>query len=204
MASLKKCKTCKKQVSSEAPSCPHCGQANPVACFPYSARVLTPTGPKPIGEMKRGDSVLSFDSNSGQVSLCTVTRRIDHQASSLLAVHTVGSASPLLVTSNHPLLTLRGWVQAKRLRNTDQLCVVNEKCPKPLRVTAVTQSDHTETLHNLHTTQAHNFIVEGFVAHNFVYFRKIRSVWHRWFVDPPVEQAARLKGTPESASLAGA
>lgn len=164
------------------------------SCFPYSARVFTPTGSKPIGTIEQGSSVLSFDVANGQLSLCTVTRRIDHKPSPVLAVHTVGCTKPLLVTPTHPLLTPSGWVEARRLREADQLCMVTGDSQELVQVCAVIESAQMESLHNLHTTNAHNFVVEGFVAHNFVYFREVRSIWHRWFVDARAKQSALSHG----------
>ena len=47
MADLLKCRTCDKQVSSEAPACPHCGQPEPdSASWKLEVRRLIGAGQK--------------------------------------------------------------------------------------------------------------------------------------------------------------
>jgi hypothetical protein len=45
-------------------------------------------------------------------------------------------------------------------------------------------TEPAEPVYNIHTTGEHNFIADGVVAHNFTEFRRLRTLFHRLFIDP--------------------
>lgn len=154
-------------------------------CFPASSLILTPAGWKPINEFERGDSVISLNVASLSLSICSVTKRLDHPAAPIIQIETDLGIRSVFTTPNHPFLTKRGWIQAGQLEHGDLLVGLHTVDGHAAKVTSVTRTDKIESVHNLYTSGEHNFIVDGFVVHNFAYFRTIRLLWHRLFVDPP-------------------
>jgi hypothetical protein len=153
-------------------------------CFPASTLILTPAGWKRIGRIQRGDEILSLDRNLGRLKACKVTRRLDHHRSLIWEVHTSCHAKPVLSTAIHPFLSTRGWIQASLIEAGDDLIGIQTTNSCRARVVAVVKTNRLEPVHNLYTTGEHNFIADGFVVHNFAYFRAIRTLWHRLAVDP--------------------
>ncbi|HTE44523.1 MAG TPA: Hint domain-containing protein [Gemmatimonadaceae bacterium] len=185
MAYTTSCKTCKKTVSNEAKTCPHCGQPDP-ACFPAWTLVLTPDGYRPIGEIAVGDRVLSYDRRSGSLSVSHVTRRVDYSPTAIWRIGLADSAK-IDTTRDHSFLTTRGWVPTRCLRLGDRLVRsgVNEGAMSgDRRVVDVGPLSRVEPVYNLYTSGEHTFVVHGCVVHNFTHFRAMRTLWHRLFVDP--------------------
>jgi hypothetical protein len=59
----------------------------------------------------------------------------------------------------------------------------------------VENCEQLEAVYNLHTEKEHNFIVNGIVAHNVAWFYRLRSAFHRLFVDRlavPCDRAAEV------------
>jgi len=153
-------------------------------CFPSSTLILTPSGSRRIAEINVGDQVIAFNKGKATPCISTVTQRLDHSNAMLWEIHTSAKSEPLRCTAIHAYLTPRGWVQACQLRMGDELLGFNFQGTFRAKVTEVTESNKFEVVHNLYTTGEHNFIADSFVAHNFSYFRVLRTLWHRVFIDP--------------------
>ncbi len=153
-------------------------------CFPSWTRVLTPSGWARIADLEAGDLVLSFRRQTGRMRTCIVTKRLDHLPAQLWVVGTHGTSQIVTTTEFHPFLTRRGWVLTNRLRFDDELVTLEGH----RRITLVRKTEKYDVVHNIHTSGEHTFIVEGgVVVHNFAYFRALRSLWHRAFLDPKGE-----------------
>ena len=152
-------------------------------CFPSSTLILTSTGWRQISSIDAGDQVISFNQGDSAPCISTVTQRLDHSKAILWEIHTTANSEPFRCTAIHAYLTTRGWVQARQLRTGDELLGLNLQGTFRAKVTDVTESNKFEVVHNLYTTGAHNFIADGFVVHNFSYFRDLRTLWHRVFID---------------------
>jgi len=155
-------------MQAAAPAAP----AAKAACFPASAKVLTPRGYRSIASLNVGDSVIS-----GKMRVETVTKKLTHSPAEVLCVFIEGRANPLRTTHHHTLLTKRGWLRADQMRVGDELVGPNAGRVARFGVQAA------EPVYNLHTTGDHTFVVEGVVAHNFTEFRGLRTMWHNLFVD---------------------
>lgn len=158
------------------------------SCFPASSLIFTPDGWKPINEFERGDKVISLDVFSMRLSICSVTKRLDHPPAPIIQIETDLCNRSVFTTPNHPFLSKRGWLRADQLEVGEQLVGLHTVDRHAAEVTSVTRTDRIESVHNLYTSGEHNFIVDGFVVHNFARFRTIRSLWHRLFVDPPLSK----------------
>ncbi|HIA01173.1 MAG TPA: hypothetical protein EYN66_04585 [Myxococcales bacterium] len=167
-------------------------------CFPANARVLTSAGYRELGDLEAGDTVLSY-THSGQLAEERITRKVSYGRSKIYCLQLEGERSPIRTTSHHSFKTEQGWKQAAQLKIGDALIVLDAQGnAQQVRVTDFS-TEASEPVFNLHTTGAHNFIVEGAVAHNFTEFRILRTWLHRAFVDPwygswaPRQTSAALK-----------
>ena len=149
------------------------------ACFPASARVLTPYGYYALGQIQEGDFVVSGD---GKIE--TVTKKLSYPACPLARVSLEGR-TPLVTTMHHTVLTQRGWLRVDQLRKGDCL-----RGPTGGSVLAVNVGQ-SEPVFNLHTTGDCTFVVEGVVVHSFTEFRELRTMWRRLFSTEQPQFAAR-------------
>jgi hypothetical protein len=153
------------------------------ACFPSDARVLTPQGYRRVIDVVAGDLVIGYGED-GTLRTETVTRQLDHSATDILSIRFLDGKQPLRTTINHTLLTDRGWLRADKLKDGDCLSCVSGNRRMETRVVGSLVMEPAERVFNLHTTGAHNFVVEGVIAHNFTVLRTLRTWAHRLFVDP--------------------
>ena len=161
-------------------------------CFPATTRFLTPSGYRPLGDLDRGDSVISVD-QSGRLVTQRIARKVHYGPSEILCI-TAGEHT-LRTTAHHSLMTNSGWALAGDVAVGDTIqhitsCgVIADVCVSNVR------HEPPETVFNLHTTGPHTAVVEGMVTHNFNKLRWLRVRWHQWFVDPwvgPTQARAAL------------
>jgi Pretoxin HINT domain len=161
-------------------------------CFPSSALVRTPQGYELICKLNPGDLVICYDELSGTFPAREVTRRIDYPAAILWNIHIVGLPLPVATTASHPFLTTSGWKSAIQLASGDQLVAFDEHGgTKHETLLSVEITDRRQAVYNLHTAGVHTYIVDGLIVHNFLYFRRFRTYWHRLFIDQPEKAATR-------------
>ncbi|MBX3328250.1 MAG: Hint domain-containing protein [Nitrospira sp.] len=168
-------------------------------CFPATARVRTPQGWQEMGAITVGDTVLSYDAESGRTRARTVTKKLEYSPRTLWSIELSLSTSPILTTKTHRFLTQRGWIQAGKLRQGDHVVMVNETFATDVQeVRSVQRLPKQEKVYNLYTAGEHTYVVEGCVVHNFSVLRQLRTWWHRTFLDPqevvPGSVLASIKG----------
>ena len=153
-------------------------------CFPASALVLTPQGWKEMGKVEVGSIVISYDYVSGKAYPREVMKKLEHPHTTIWEVKLSLQSKPILTTSHHRFLTQRGWVQTRQLKSGDEILTVTERFVQSSdRVISVENRSTQEPVFNLHTSIEHTYIVSGCVVHNFAYFLKLRTWWHRNFKD---------------------
>lgn len=150
------------------------------SCFPSGALVSTPTGTRTIGSIRVGDIVHSYERKSRTITRRKVTRVLQHKPEMIYRIR-AGSLS-LETTSNHTLLTAKGWKKVSQLTLDDRLIHLDMGRVVEAGISWVSVHPQ-ETVFNLHTEREHNFIVNGFVAHNFTFLRRLRTWWHHHFKD---------------------
>ena len=93
-------------------------------CFPGYTPIETKNGPKPIGEAHEGDLVLTVGED-GKTVFRPVTHVFRRKPHSLMTIGLENGLS-LTCTTNHPILTQRGYVKAGEINRTDRVCVLWE------------------------------------------------------------------------------
>jgi Rad3-related DNA helicase len=136
----------------------------------------TMVGNKPIEQIKVGDSVPSYDEETGTLVERKVRRLFVSKPHALVRVR-LGERT-LTCTPGHPFLTQRGWVPAISLNVSDIVLSSKERC-----VSSWTRVDGVEILertgdgtfggacpdglvYNLEVEGTHTYLVDGLVVHN--------------------------------------
>lgn len=151
---------------------------NGAECFPAGTLVDTPTGKVRIADLEKGQFVLSY--NDGSLVPRQITRKLVYKPAKLMKVTFEDGGTPVIVTVSHSFLSARGWLAVKELRQGDDIL---QASATPRRIASVTSTGTTEPVFNLYTQYEHNFIADGCVAHNFTYFRALRTILHNLFLD---------------------
>lgn len=86
------------------------------------SRVITKNGCKTLKEVVVGDEILTHMGRFRKVNAVHVQGELP-----TLTIHTYNGRE-LTLAFDHPVLTTRGWVQAKDLTLNDQVCVVTSSC----------------------------------------------------------------------------
>src|SRR5207245_1966342 len=114
---------------------------------------------------------------NGQLRARRVSKLVTHSPQRLFSIETSDPQLSLVTTSNHTLFTNRGWIQADRICRGDELFTCWSDV-RP-RVSRIGTTDLMKPVYNLVTGWEHNYIAEGFVAHNFTVFRRTRTFFYK-------------------------
>ncbi len=159
-------------------------------CFPASALVETPFGKITIGQLRKGDLVMSMKDGT------LVERRITHKlmyAPKPLCQIVFESGATTVATASHSFLTPSGWRQLRSLKKGDVIEQVSATVKHGAHIREIVPSNIVEPVFNLYTEYEHNFIVDGCIVHNFTYLRGLRTILHNiLFDDVPAAWADRL------------
>ena len=148
-------------------------------CFPSSTRVLTPSGWRPIGELRPNESVVSLDVATEALASRVITHRIDYGQRQIWALKFNLDQAPLQVTSTHSFLCKNGWKRVAEIEPGDILLCSTTGGLVEKTVLSATATQTQSEVHNIYTSVDNNFIVDGgFIAHNFSYLRAVRSWLH--------------------------
>lgn len=143
--------------------------ASAVNSFTGDTLVATPTGRKPISQIRPGDEVIAFAEWSGQVQSEVVTDLILSNREQSVVTLTLDNGRTLEVTGGHPLQTAQGWRAAQLLLPGAELQTLRMNGVSGVsRVMAVTIRTEVVEVYNLEVSHAHNFFVgeDGLLAHN--------------------------------------
>ena len=95
------------------------GGLNSKFCFVAGTLVMTKQGYKAIEEIKKGDQVLSFNSNLGIYDYKDVVDVYVNETSELCHIKTKNDE--ILCTPNHSILTEKGWMLARDINTGDNI-----------------------------------------------------------------------------------
>ncbi|MFT3951679.1 MAG: polymorphic toxin-type HINT domain-containing protein [Oscillospiraceae bacterium] len=113
-------------------------------CFTGDTLVSTEDGQKRIDEIKVGDKVWAYNTQTGETELKAVTKVYIHETDELLHLYT--TAGTIDTTTNHPFYVVdKGWVAAGDLAVGDEIYALDgttsvvtgsqlEKLDKPIKV----------------------------------------------------------------------
>lgn len=95
-------------------------------CLPYDTLVETEVGLRQLGALAVGEKVWSYNEQTKERELKTITRIIKRPAQAKMYKIKAGQHE-IISTANHPHYTERGWVDAKDIKNGDTIYVTTKE-----------------------------------------------------------------------------
>jgi len=169
-------------------------------CFAADTKIWTIAGQRPISSLTTGEWIWAYDEPSRDFVPVRVKRLLKHSAHSLTKLTFMGNSDDIFVTPLHRFLRGTEWVSAQNLSVGDRLVSLEGGGPAELEVLTISEASRIEPVYNLHTEGHHNFIANGAVAHNFVYFPELRSLINKYFFEQnnPVGQVRQYPHLSEA------
>lgn len=124
------------------------------ACFPAGTLINTWSGNKNIEDIRVGDQVWSYDEETAEVNLKTVTATFENEVDATVEIRLEGES--IETTAEHPFYTRNGWKEAADLSIDDEL-----------KLKSGDWKEIKEVRFSYQKTKVYNFEVEG---------------WHTYFV----------------------
>jgi len=126
-------------------------------CFLPGTLVNTKGGLKPIEQLKVGDQVLSLeDGKKLQYNKVWFIYRAEHSSYYIIN-------GTIKVTGSHPFFVNGKWTRVEDIKPGDKLL---SKDLKPVVVKSIVRVDKPVRVYNFEVENAHNFFVQGILAHN--------------------------------------
>lgn len=140
------------------------GALNPSYCFIAGTMVMTAVGMKRIEEIKKGDTVLSYDDNAGRYEGMPVTDTYINETEELVEIN-VGDET-IACTPGHSFLTTKGWKKAGDLTDKDILKTLGDD----QKITEVIKKKLNSKIkvYNFNVMSCHTYAVGkiGVIVHN--------------------------------------
>ena len=128
-------------------------------CFTPDTMIMTPEGPHPIGSLRVGDIVISYDTTTGTRLTSKITGTEQVPADEVLVIN-----GRVRTTDVHPFFTQRGWVEGGQLVIGDEIFTASGSYE---RVASLIHQPYYGLVYNIHVeSSAHNFFADGLLAHN--------------------------------------
>jgi hypothetical protein len=132
-------------------------------CFLAGTSVLMGDGSyRNIEDIRAGDTIISFNVDTGEQEQDHVTRTFAHPVESAGDYYLVINGD-LRVTPNHPIFSNGAWVRAESLAIGDLLFTENGEL---VAVVSIDQVFDQVPTYNLEVESNHNYFAEGFLVHN--------------------------------------
>ncbi|QEF98220.1 hypothetical protein Mal15_22690 [Stieleria maiorica] len=131
-------------------------------CFPAGTLVHTETGKRAIETIRRGDKVLSQDTETGELSYQVVTQTTVRPPSATMRITVAGEE--ITSTDGHPFWVIgKGWTMAKDLNPGDRLQSIGES-----KAIEVTEGGTSVEAHNLIVDNTNAYFVgnAGILVHD--------------------------------------
>ena len=140
------------------------GAINPSYCFIAGTIVMTAVGLRRIEEIKKGDTVLAYDDNTGRYEEMPVTDTYINEIEELIEIKVEDEI--IACTPGHSFLTTKGWKKASDLNDRDILkTLVNDK-----NITEVIKKKLTSKIkvYNFNVMSCHTYAIGnvGVIVHN--------------------------------------
>ena len=133
-------------------------------CFVAGTQILTPTGKRPIEELRPGDFVLSWDEETGDVVECPVTEWYRREASAIIDIF-IG-VEKISCTPDHPFWVKgKGWMLAHQLKDGSILQIHEGKL---LKIDLIRRRHEVTQVYNVEIGEFHTYFVSTLeiLSHN--------------------------------------
>jgi len=140
-----------------------------IGCFVAGTPIATPSGTRPIEELRLGDLVLAYDERAGRVVERPVTATFTHPDQPVGALP-LSDGRVLRVTANHPIYLpdQQRYADAGALTRDERLLTLSATAQTSSLIAGpfqVTTADSV-TVYNITVAGEHNYFAEGVLVHN--------------------------------------
>jgi len=145
------------------------GFAGSNSCFVAGTRITTPSGTRPIEELRIGDVVLAYDESTGRVVARAVTATFIHPDQTVGALP-LSDGRVLRVTANHPIYLpdQQRYADAGELTGDERLLSLSASARTSSMIAGAFQAAAADpvTVYNITVGGEHNYFAEGVLVHN--------------------------------------
>ena len=128
-------------------------------CFVAGTLIETSDGQMTIEQIKTGDIVKTFNTDTNQVETATVTETFIHPHNSNRLIIN----NKINTTPEHPFYIDGKWVEASNLKVGDELLYIDESKHK---ITSIESDTTNQTVYNFEVEGTHTYFAEGYLVHN--------------------------------------
>lgn len=153
---------------------------NVFQCTDIHTLVMVPNGSVMIKDLKDGDEVLTVEPFSREVS---VTKIKNHfiKPSDRRVLKIMIAGREIIVTEDHPFLSLHQWVEAKDLDIGDYILIYDTSIygqPLYVDIKSITEEKDCMVADFETESENHSFIANGFVVHNCGMIKQALGIFH--------------------------
>ena len=145
------------------------GGDRPDSCFAAGTPIATPSGPRPIEELRPGDLVFAYDDQAARVVPRPVTATFVHLDQPVGALP-LGDGRVLRLTGNHPIYLpdQQRYADARELRGDERLLTLSGSAHISSLISGAFLASGTElvTVYNISVAGEHNYFAGGVLVHN--------------------------------------
>lgn len=146
------------------------------SCFVAETPILTPSGWISIGSLSVGDVVLSVCCDSFRLIPRKILRKKKAGTGRIWQINT-SCGRNIRTTKWHTFLANDGWSFAWRLHKEKEILLWDgAKGVSSSTISKSGSANASAEVFNLVTDGERNFIANGFIAHNFSFARRLRSI----------------------------
>jgi len=126
-------------------------------CFLPDTLITTKDGEKMIKDVKEGDYVMSYNEKNDKYEYNKVTKTFEHNTNGYLIIN-----NKLKITPNHPMHINGKWEEIGNAKVGDKIKTINGE----ETIFSIKQVNENVEVYNLEVEGSHNYIAEGYLAHN--------------------------------------
>lgn len=181
-------------------------------CFPAGTMITTSDGKLPIEQLKIGDEVIAFDEKTNSFTSKKIIHVFKNPKPERMIRLTTSTHHLIETTHGHPFWTMRGWIEAKDLKNDDKLLLFRIQFGSifvGLESIEVLHSGDIESQHdvrshvyNIEVDELHTYVANEIVVHNCHHFLRANK-WGQAVAMMPNALGAGFTATPTRADGQG-
>jgi hypothetical protein len=145
------------------------GTDGPDSCFAAGTPIATPSGMRPIEELRLGDLVLAYDEHAARVVARPITATFVHPDRPVGSLR-LSDGRVLRVTPNHPMYLpdQRRYATVGELTGDERLLSLSASAQTSSLIAGAFQASTADsvTVYNITVAGEHNYFAQGVLVHN--------------------------------------
>jgi len=143
-------------------------------CFPAGIHIATPSGPRDISALRKGDAVICVDPAT-RVRQVGEILKVKTRSRRALWRLTFACGTELTTTSTHSFRTEGGWRPANRISPGQRVITCDDSGLRTRVVSLSVAVAEVADVYNLIVSDTFTFVADGVVAHSFTRLRTPRA-----------------------------